>query len=322
MKKIILFFVLFLLTSSMVHAQFDTDKRTGRRTVTENVWDTITLQPDGGKSMFLVVEVYSGTVCISFSQAQGTGRDSAASYDSVTSTDKEVSYSVRNSRKIYIKGSGGTAVYQVKWSFGTGYGRRIGTSGSSQATPNFSGYAYKDSLNTFSMAQTMDSAIITRLGIIDTAVILTSITSPIVNATTGYQLNGTDISWGVSNVARTGIVTNFTTSYVSIDSLTLNAGTYCITYTMQNNFLTGSGTTLVDHAYMQLYSGSAVTASEVYHSYPYTTVGVGAMYRTLSWNVIVSPATSTKYYFQIKMISNTGLTIKLTGYTVTAIKVS
>lgn len=143
-----------------------------------------------------------------------------------------------------------------------------------------------------------------------------------VNATVTYQFDGVDISWGTSTVARTGLTNDFTSSYVKTDSLTLTAGTYCITYSMQVNFLTGSGTTTSDYAYMDIYDGSAsLTNSEIYETYPYTTVGVGGEIRTMSWNVTVAPSVSTKYYFRIKHFSNTGLVVKLKGYVMTAIKV-
>lgn len=146
-------------------------------------------------------------------------------------------------------------------------------------------------------------------------------TAPFINALTGYQLNGADISWGVSSISRTGLTINLTSSYANYDSLTLAAGTYQLTYTAQVNFLSGSGSTLTDYAYIDIYNGSTVSQSEIYTGHSYTTAGVNGDFRTIAWNVTVTPSVSTKYYFRMKEISNTGLNVKLKGYVFTAAKV-
>ena len=159
-------------------------------------------------------------------------------------------------------------------------------------------YANIDSNNTFSGTQTFNT----------------------IDVTT-YKQSGTTISWGASTVSQTGLNNSFPDTYTSLDSLTLGAGTYCIVYSMHVKYLAGSGTTTQDHAYMRLFQGSQVTNSEVWATYSYTVVGVSGDIRVLSWNVVVTPSTSTKYYFQTKQISETGLAIKLQGYVVTAIKI-
>ncbi|HAX49695.1 MAG TPA: hypothetical protein PK605_00475 [Ignavibacteria bacterium] len=143
-----------------------------------------------------------------------------------------------------------------------------------------------------------------------------------VNATTTYQLNGTNISWGVSTISRTGLTVNSAGSYAKIDSLTLEAGTYLLTYTAQVNFLSGSGSTLTDYSYMDIYDGSStITNSEIYTGYSYTSAGVNGEFRTYSWNVKVTPVAQTKYYFRMRETSNTGLNVKIKGYAFTAAKV-
>lgn len=147
-------------------------------------------------------------------------------------------------------------------------------------------------------------------------------TAPFINALTGYQLNGADISWGVSSISRTGLTVLLTAGYAKIDSLTLAAGTYQLTYSSQINHLSGSGSTATDYAYMDIYDGSStISQSEVYSGYSYTTAGVNGEFRTISWNVTVTPSSSTKYYFRMKQLSNSGLDVRLKGYVFTAAKV-
>jgi len=108
------------------------------------------------------------------------------------------------------------------------------------------------------------------------------------NAISGYELNSNSISWGVSTISRTALTVSSSGSYAKIDSLTLAKGTYMLSYSMQVNFLAGSGSTLTDYSYTDIYDGSStITNSEIYTGCSYTTAGINGEFRIYTWNVKV-----------------------------------
>lgn len=160
MKKIIFaLFVLFTVISQFSAQGYGVDNRTGILTGTENVIDTIDLKNPLLKTQLVIVEVYSGTIIITHSQDGYTARDTTASYDSVTSTDKVIQYINRQNKYVFITPRGGSATYQVKWSYGNGYGIKLGTGGSTAAPANLYGYAHEDTANVFTKYNTFNDTV-------------------------------------------------------------------------------------------------------------------------------------------------------------------
>jgi len=152
MKKLSYSFIILLILASYSFAQtprgaYDYDKTFRNEAITQNVWDTIYIGDMDYQSKAISIRCKSGSIKFSFSQGNGTDRDTVSHLDSM-GAGQDWEYTNRISKYLYITGSGGNAVVDVFIQYGTGTGT-LKSGGSSSATPNLYGYAYKDSLNTF-----------------------------------------------------------------------------------------------------------------------------------------------------------------------------